>query len=161
MTNLPEGNWTIDPIHSSVSFKTRHGFANFRAGFNGVTGSLENGVLSGEVPVNGIILPIQAFTDHLLSADFFDAEQFPAISFKSTSLTDTEVTGDFTLKGVTKPVTGTVSVLGTGVMPTPNGEVTKLGIDITATISVSDFGGFQHGLGDPTTIEISLELDKA
>jgi polyisoprenoid-binding protein YceI len=162
-TTLPNGVYSIDTLHSSISFKTRHGVATFRAGFAGITGSLENGVLSGQVPVDGVILPSDLFKEHLVGPAWFDAANHPDISWRSTSITadgdQLKFEGELTLKGVTKAITGTGVVHGPGVVYGPNGERTTLGIDITTEISAPEFGVGEHGLGETTTIEISLELE--
>ncbi len=162
-TALPQGTYNIDPVHSSVSFKTRRGLATFRAGFTGVTGAYSDGELSGEVPTDGIVLPgPELFKEHLTAEDWFHLAQHPTISWKSSSITadgdQLTFQGELTLKGVTKQITGTGTLSGPGKVPGPNGEVEMLGIDITSEINASDYGVGPGGLGDPTTLEIALTL---
>ena len=104
-TKLPQGNYNIDPVHSSVSFKTRRGLATFRAGFTGVTGAYYDGELSGEVPTDGIVLPgPELFKEHLTAEDWFHLAEHPTISWRSSSITadgdQLTFNGELTLKGV-------------------------------------------------------------
>jgi polyisoprenoid-binding protein YceI len=161
-STLPTGPYKIDPVHSSVSFKTRRGLGTFRAGFAGIEGGVEGGVLRGQVPVDGLILPTELFKEVLGGPEWFDGETHPIISWemRSGSADGDKIrfVGDLTLKGTTKEITGIGEVYGPGKIPGPHGEVEMLGIDITADLNASDFGVGNGFLGDKTTIEISLTL---
>jgi polyisoprenoid-binding protein YceI len=110
------GTYTVDPVHSSVGFAVRYmGVSTFRSNFSDVEARLsdEGGQLQleGKAKVEsiGITAPEQ-FRGHVLSGDFFDAENHPEITFNSTrvELNDdatATVEGELTIKGITRPVT--------------------------------------------------------
>jgi polyisoprenoid-binding protein YceI len=110
--------WNIDPAHSAAEFKVRHMMISFVKGkFSGLSGVLtlnENDSTHSSVEVSIPAASVSTADDklnaHLKDADFFDVEQFPTFTFKSTSIRSTggrdyEVTGDMTIRGITKSVT--------------------------------------------------------
>jgi polyisoprenoid-binding protein YceI len=115
---IPTGTWTVDPIHSSASFAVKHlGISTFRAGFDEVDAALTDGVLTGSVKVASITIDQPDLKGHVLSGDFFDAENHPTVGFRSTAIEvaddgTAKVDGELTIKGTTQPVTGTGSVAG-------------------------------------------------
>lgn len=113
---LTNGTYNIDPDHTRVSFIIDHLVVSEVQGrFNEVKGSfnLNNDIskssINVTVPIASIDTGVKKRDDHLRSADFFDAKKFPNMTFKSKkftgSLDDFKVTGDLTIKGVTKEVT--------------------------------------------------------
>jgi polyisoprenoid-binding protein YceI len=101
---------------------------------------------------------------HLKSPDFFSAEEFPTISFKSTSVKASadnklEVTGDLTMHGQTKPITITMEHVGTADVPRMGH---RTGYDATITLKRSDFGmtKYLEMLGDDVTIRMGVEAAK-
>src|SRR5262245_41423150 len=102
--------WTIDPMHSSVTFAVRHLLiTTVRGAFDDVAGALlyEPGQLgaaslSVEVPAASISTRQPQRDEHLRSADFFDAASHPAITFRSTRLAPDSVVGDLTIRGTTR-----------------------------------------------------------
>src|SRR5215207_3096042 len=96
-TTLTPGTWTIDPTHSEVGFVARHLMVTkVRGSFTDVSGTVEAAsVHSGTADRDA----------HLRSADFFDVDTYPDLTFRSTSFDGGTLTGDLTIKGVTKPVT--------------------------------------------------------
>jgi polyisoprenoid-binding protein YceI len=111
------GVYELDPVHSTVQFAVRHVLVStFRGSFSDVTAQLtvdDDGVgLVGRVPVESIsIVEPAEFRDHVVrGADFFDAETFPAIEFRSTGVEldadgTAAVSGTLTIRGVSRPVT--------------------------------------------------------
>jgi polyisoprenoid-binding protein YceI len=110
--------WKIDPAHSGAEFKVRHMMiSNVKGRFSGLSGTLElaeNDYARSSVEVSIPTASVRTVDDkldaHLKAADFFDVENYPALTFKSTSIRSTggrdyEVTGDLTIRGVTKSVT--------------------------------------------------------
>lgn len=159
----------IDPVHSSVLFKIKHlGVADFYGRFNEISGTVNfdphdatKDSITAEVKVASVDTHEEKRNQHLKSPDFFNAVQFPTISFKSTKVQKKdaesfEVTGDFTLHGVTRPVTFLFKKgdVGKGMQ----GE-TRMGGEAQFSVKRSDYGMtfMQNGLGDEVGIILSLE----
>src|SRR5581483_6456901 len=84
---VPTGTWTLDAVHSSVGFAVRHsGVSLFRGTVEGFEAELVDGVLTGGASASAISVQDESLQGHLLSPDFFDAEQFPRVAFESTSI---------------------------------------------------------------------------
>jgi polyisoprenoid-binding protein YceI len=148
--SLSTGTYAIDPTHSRIGFVARHAMVTkVRGSFNDFDGS---GYFDTENPTNShLSLTIKAASidtrnadrdAHLRSNDFFDMETYPEISFASTAveLVDDEnyrVTGNLTIKGITKPVTIDFEYTGTAIDPYGN---QRIGLDGTTTINRKDWG---------------------
>ena len=143
------GTWTIDASHSEVGFSVRHlGISKTRGRFGGFTGTLH---VDAENPANSSVeVSIDAASidtkdagrdEHLRSADFFDAEQFPALTFRSTAVrgsgADWVVEGELTIRGVTRPVTLETELVGLQRDPWGNDRV---GFAATAEVNREEFG---------------------
>jgi polyisoprenoid-binding protein YceI len=147
---LPQtGVWSIDSAHSTVNFNVgHHAVATFRSSFTNITGSYDADQqrLSGEVQVSDITLTgLDRLKKHILTPDFFNAEEFPTFSFESTSIrADGDkllFEGNLTLRGVTKPITATGSVRGPQTVRHGDGHVSeRLGIDLKTTIDRREWG---------------------
>ncbi len=152
-TTLPStltGSYAIDPTHSRVGFVARHAVVSkVRGSFNEFAGT---GYFDAENPAaSRVELTIQAASidtrnpdrdAHLRSNDFFDVENHPEIRFVSTAVEQVDaehyrVTGDLTMRGVTKPVTVDVEVSGAAVDPYGNQRV---GFEGTTTVNRKDWG---------------------
>lgn len=141
--------WTIDAAHSHIGFSVRHMVVStVRGQFNAVRGTLEfddaNPAASwveAEADTASIDTHDANRDAHLRSADFFDAEQFPKLTFKSTKVEgnsgDFKVTGDLTMHGVTKPVTFDVEY--SGFVKDPYG-LNRAGFSAQAKINRKEFG---------------------
>lgn len=109
-TSVPAGTYGLDAIHSSIGFAVKYnGLAKYRSTFEKYDAALADGVLTGSADVSSIAVDEPNFKGHLLTADFFDAENAPTITFKSTDIAvaddgTAEVTGDLTIRGTTKSV---------------------------------------------------------
>ena len=151
MTTLTDlqGTYTIDPAHSRLGFVARHAmvtkvrgsFTEFEGAARTETG-LENAAIELTAQVASIDTRNADRDGHLRTNDFFDAERFPTIEFRSTDVTAADddtlrVTGDLTLKGVTKPVTIDFEYGGQAQDPYGN---ERIGFDGATTIDCSDFG---------------------
>jgi polyisoprenoid-binding protein YceI len=108
------GTYSADPIHSSFGFAVRYqGVSVFRGTLDGVTATLSGGRLEGAADVDSIsIRQPEQFRAHVLSPEFFDAENHPQVTFVSTELDLREdgsatVKGDLTIKGITNPIEAT------------------------------------------------------
>ncbi|MGW7196476.1 YceI family protein [Streptomyces chryseus] len=144
------GEYSIDPAHSSIGFTARHAMVtNVRGSFPDYAGTL---VLDGanpaastasiDVKIGSIDTGSADRDNHLRSADFFDAEQFPLMTFRSTSAealggTDYRITGDLTIKGVTRPLSIDLEFNGSATDPFGNERV---GFEGKADILRSDWG---------------------
>ena len=144
------GTYAIDPTHSRVGFVARHAMVTkVRGSFNEFEGT---GVFDAEDPSKSQLrLTIQAASidtrnadrdGHLRGNDFFDMEQYPTITFASTAVEQLDaesyrVTGDLTIKGVTKPVVVDFEYTGTAVDPFDN---VRIGLEGKTTINRKDWG---------------------
>lgn len=170
-TTLPTGTWNVDPSHSRVGFGVKHlGISNVRGEFHDFNGQFviaEDGTAtaSGTVKVASIDTNEGDRDGHLKSADFFDADTYPEITFQSTSITATdedtyEITGDLTMHGVTKPITLTAEIGGSDADMYGN---TRTGLEATAELSRSDYGmKFNAALGSGNMMvsdKVQLDLD--
>lgn len=142
--------WTIDTSHSAAEFAVRHMMVTTVKGtFESLTGSLSFDAanpaassVEAHIDVAGINTRFADRDNHLRSADFFDVENFPKMTFKSTSVQVTgdnvgKVTGELTIKDVTKTVTFDVEFFGE--VKSPFGD-TRVGFQGTTTINREDWG---------------------
>lgn len=147
-TPLFAATYKIDADHTSVSFKIRHLFSNVQGRFNQFEGSFEYDPEKPETwKVNATVQAASIDTNvaprdkHLRSADFFDVEKFPTLSFVSTEVTNVtqegaELHGLLNIHGVEKPVVFDLQILGVG--PDPWGNI-KAGFTATTQINRKDF----------------------
>ncbi len=162
-------SYTVDPMHSGVTFKISHlGLSWVHGRFDDLAGQFtvdpqnaSNCSFEFEAKTESVDTNNRKRDDHLRSPDFFNAKQFPAITFKSTSVrpgqNGYEVTGDLTLHGVTKPVTFLLS--GGKTAEFPKG-VHRTGYSAEFSINRTEFGigiKFAGALADVVHIEISFE----
>jgi polyisoprenoid-binding protein YceI len=168
-TPIPTGTWTVDPSHSKVGFAVKHmGIATVRGVFGEFSGALEIGeriTASGVVKAGSVDTNEGQRDEHLRSADFFNAEEHPDLTFTSTRIEpdgDDEfvITGDLTMNGVTREVQLKAEVEGVDVDPWGNERV---GLEITGQISRGDFGmTFNQALGSGNMLvsdKVKLALD--
>jgi polyisoprenoid-binding protein YceI len=164
--------YAIDPVHSTVQFSLRHMVSKFTGSFTKVSGAiavdranLENSTVEAVIDVASINTHDDKRNNHLKSPDFFDLAKYTSITFKSTSWKKTgentfDVTGNLTIKDVTKPVVLKVALLGFGPGMRPGSQLS--GWDVSATIKKSDFNlagptMLSAVLGDEVTVNISVE----
>jgi polyisoprenoid-binding protein YceI len=172
--------WNIDPIHSVAEFKVKHMMiSNVKGQFSGISGMLsrdEVDVTNSRVEVTidaASINTRDAQRDgHLKSADFFDVEKFPTLSFKSTRIQNAgegelKVSGDLTIHGVTRNVVFEVEgPTAPGKDPWGN---TRIGVSATTKINRKDFGltwnaALETGgilVGDDVTLTLDVQFVKA
>ncbi|WP_319457244.1 MULTISPECIES: YceI family protein [unclassified Mycobacterium] len=174
-TDLTTGTWAIDPVHSSIGFSVRHLVVskvrgNFR-NFSGAVVVAEDGTptVTAEIAVDSLDSGNEQRDAHLKAADFFDAEKYPTATFVSTAVVssgdDYVLAGDFTLKGITKPVE--LKLEFNGVNPgMGHGEVA--GFEASVVLNRKDFGididmPLETGgavVGDKVTITLDIEALK-
>ncbi len=141
--------WVLDPTHSELQFKVKHlmittvtgSLASFNASLTTESDDFENAQVSFDGDLNTIETGNKDRDNHLKSGDFFDAEQFPKITFASTGLTkdgdDYVLTGNLTIKDTTKPVKLNAEFGGIATDPWGN---TKAGFTLSGKINRTDFG---------------------
>ena len=169
--SLSAETYTIDPVHSSVGFSLRHLVSKFSSSFTKVSGTVnydaakpEASSVDATVEIASVSTANEKRDNHIKSPDFFDAAKFPSATFKSTSWKKTgddtfDVTGNLTIKDVTKEVTFKTTLVGSG----PGmGGATLTGWEATTTIKKSEFGlagpaVLGKVLGDDVAINIGVE----
>jgi polyisoprenoid-binding protein YceI len=164
--------YKIDPVHSSISFMISHvGISNIHGRFNDFSGSITidqahpaRSSFALSIPINSIDTNNVKRDEHLQAPDYFNAKQFPTMSFQSTKVKAVdggyEVAGDLALHGVTKPVSLTLKG-GDKVVEFPKGTK-RIGMVSTFSIKRSDFGvnAEPKALGDEVPIFIGIEAAK-
>ena len=145
-TQIPAGTWNVDPVHSTVEFQVRNmGIVTIKGFFEEFGGSFES---DGEdVHVRGVATAASINTrsekrdQHLRAADFFDVENHPEIRFESRNIERSEdaftVTGDLTIKGITREVAFRATI--EGFTPDPWGGE-RVGIEARGEVDRRDFG---------------------
>jgi len=172
--------WNIDPAHSAAEFKVKHMMiSNVKGKFTGLIGKLNlndadvsKSSVEASIPVATLNTGDEQRDGHLKSADFFDTEKFPTMTFVSTKVVSTgegegKVTGDLTVHGVTKQVTFDVEGPSQpGKDPWGN---TRIGLSATTKINRKDFGlawnaALETGgvlVGEDVTISLDVQFIKA
>jgi polyisoprenoid-binding protein YceI len=170
--------WRIDPNHSDLSFSIRHFVSRVRGTFGQWAGTIIVDTIN--VSRASVDVTIQAASidtqnenrdSDLRSADFFEVEKYPTVTFRSTKVegtrSDLTVTGDLTIRGVTKPVVLKARYLG---VTTPDQRgIRRIGFEATTTINRLEFGvtwnraveGGGVMLGDDVRIDIVIEATQA
>ena len=179
-TSNATSTWNIDPVHSVAEFKVKHMMiSNVKGQFTGIQGTLSHSEKSPtESRVDVTIDAASVNTRdpqrdaHLKSADFFDAEKFPTLTFKSTKVSrvgdgELSVAGDLTIHGITRPVVFDVEG------PTPPAKDpwgnSRMGVSATTKINRKDFGltwnaALETGgilVGEEVTITLDIQFIKA
>jgi polyisoprenoid-binding protein YceI len=171
--------WKIDPAHSVAEFKVRHMMVtNVRGQFSGITGSIT--LDEADIAKSNVEATIEAASlstrepqrdAHLKSEDFLHAEKFPTLTFQSTSIArkgeGLEVTGDLTIRGVTRAVVFDVDGPAAPAKD-PWGNI-RIGLSATTKINRKDYGLNWNSVleaggvlvGDEVTITLEVELLKA
>ena len=142
---LPAATWSVDNIHSTVSFALKYMVSTFRTEFDRYEATLDTTGdeprLYGSVDPASIVVKDPNFHAHLQSPDFFDTERHPAITFESTSFRvdgdELVVTGDLTIKGETRAIEGRGEL--TPVHEDLHGNE-RIGVQLEAAIYRSHFG---------------------
>jgi polyisoprenoid-binding protein YceI len=172
-------NWAIDTAHSEIHFKVKHMMVSTVTGaFNKFEGSLvterddfEGASISFSADVNSINTNNEARDGHLKSDDFFNAAEFPAITFQSSGFSKKSddqyvLTGHLTIRDVTREVTLAVTYNGTILDPYGN---TKAGFEIGGKVSRKEFGLKWNAVteaggvvvGDDIQLSLNVQLAKA
>ena len=176
---MTKTKWAIDADHSSVDFSIRHmmianvkgTFHNFSAVVEADVTDLSDATIDFNVELSSIDTRNKDRDAHLTSADFFDVEKYPEMTFRSTTIKNNgqgeyDVTGDLTIHGITKPETFSVTFEGQGKDPWGN---EKVGFSAQGTINRADFGltwnsALETGgvlVGDKVKVNLQIEASKA
>jgi len=169
------GTYQIDPGHTQVVFAYDHmGFSNNLGVISESTGTLTldpknvaAAKVAVDVPIANIRTGVAKLDEHLMKPDFFDSAKFPKATFVSTSVkpdgpTGAEITGNLTIKGVTKPVTLDAEFYGAGKAPAMMGGKENVGFVATGQVKRSDFG-MGYGVpmvGDAIELKIVAAFQK-
>ena len=155
--------WVLDPMHSEVQFKIKHlvistvtgSFKTFEGSVETESDSFEGATAEFSLDVASLDTNQEQRDGHLKSAEFFDAEKYPKISFKSTSFTGDTLTGDLTIKDITKPVTLDVDFGGTATDFYGN---LKAGFELTGTINRKEFGLVWDGITEAGSVVLGADV---
>lgn len=162
--------YKIDPTHTTVLAQWNHfGFSNPSASFGNVEGTLvydaadvARSSVEVTLPLSGLEGFSAKFNEHLRSADFFDAAKFPKATFKSTKVEAAgegklKVTGDLTVKDITRPVVLDVTL--NKAADHPMTKAPTIGFDATTTLSRSEFGvgNYAPAVSDEVSLRITTE----
>jgi len=165
------GNYVVDSGHTQIFFAYDHmGFSNNMGLISQPTGTLSldpknpaAAKVSITVPIQNLRTGIPKLDEHLMTPDFFDSAKFPTATFVSTGVKvdgkSADISGNLTIKGVTKPVVLDATFYGAGKGPPQMGGKENVGFNATALIKRSDFG---MGYGVPMVgDEIELKITAA
>ena len=167
------GTYSVEPVHTRVTFGVSHmGFSTYYGEFRDASGTLtldpkkpDASAIDIKVPAASVTVPNDKLDGELKSDQWLDAAKYPDIGFKSDKVVKTgpdtaKVTGDFTLHGVTKPLTLNVKFNAAGTNPLS--KAYTAGFDATGKIKRSDFGvkTYVPLIGDEVDIVISAAFEK-
>ena len=172
----PKGAYVLDPTHTSVNWSLSHsGLSFYTARFDGITGALDfdpaaptNSALDIRIDPKSVSTGDSVWDDTLATdGRYFDSDSYPEIRFTATSsVTNSantgQVTGDLTLRGITKPVTLDVTYNGAGKSFGNPGAT--LGFSAVGTLNRSEWGMnylTSFGIGDEVTLRIEAEFNEA
>jgi len=166
--------WTVDPAHSSANFTIRHmGVSNVHGSLGAIKGTVSynekditKSAVEATIDANTIATGVDARDKDLKSANYFDVEKYPTLTFKSTSITNSggklQLIGDLTLHGVTKSVT--LDLDGPAPPQTDPKGKTRSGFSAEGTLHRTDFNiGSKVPstiVGDDVKFSIDVEIDK-
>jgi polyisoprenoid-binding protein YceI len=170
--------WKLDPAHSAAEFKVKHMMiSNVKGAFSGLSGVLTEHTSDSTLSSVEASIPVATLSTgdpqrdaHLKSAEFFEAEKYPTLNFKSTKVVHRgdayEVTGDLTIHGVTKPVIFAVD--GPSAPAKDPWGSTRIGLSATTKINRKEFGlawnaALETGgflVGDEIAITLDVEFIK-
>jgi len=172
--------WKIDPAHSIADFKVKHMMiSHVKGNFSGISGTLTEHAVDSSLSSVEASIPVATVSSgdagrdqHLQGAEFFEAEKYPTLNFKSTKVVkkgegEYEVTGDLTMHGVTRPATFAVEGPSAPAKD-PWGNM-RIGISATTKINRKDFGlewnaALETGgvlVGDQVQISLEVQFIKA
>ncbi|AXY56968.1 polyisoprenoid-binding protein [Acinetobacter chinensis] len=167
-------DYTIDPTHTATVFNWNHfGFSTPSANFSDIQGTISvdnakpaNSSVNVTIPLASLNTNVKALDDHLKTPDFFDAAKYPNITFKSTKVQSLgnskyKITGNLTVKDVTKPVVLDAVLNKQGEHPMTKAQ--SIGFNATTSFDRSAFGvgAYVPNVGDKITVNITTEASVA
>ncbi|MBF0694946.1 MAG: YceI family protein [Flavobacterium sp.] len=169
-TMVAQTSWKADPMHSKLTFSATHLgiadvaglFKNFELTATGKNADFSDAVFELSADVASIDTEVDMRDEHLRSADFFEVEKYPKMTFKSTSIKKSgdnryKVTGNLTIRGMSKPVT--LDFWYRGTVENPQSKATTAGFQVTGTIKRSDFGVGPNFKPPMISDEIAIKAD--
>jgi polyisoprenoid-binding protein YceI len=144
METKSKQKWVIDPVHSEMGFKVKHmmistvsgQFESFQATVLTDTDDFKNAEIEVRIKTDSITTKEKDRDNHLKSDDFFNAEKYPEIVFRSKSFNGTKLVGDLTIRNITKEVS--LDVEFNGIVSDPYGR-TKAGFELTGQVSRKEY----------------------
>lgn len=176
---MTKSNWALDPVHSSVDFSVRHmmianvkgTFSSYEATIVADPADLSTAEIEFSVDLSSIDTKNSDRDNHLRSADFFDVENHPKMTFRSTSIEkksegEYDLTGELTIRGTTRTETFSVVFEGQGKDPWGN---EKVGFSAEGVINRTDYGlvwnaALETGgvlVGDKVKVSLEIQAAKA
>lgn len=160
MDNSAKTTWNIDTAHSEINFKVKHmmistvsgSFENFDGNVETDNQDFKNAHFAFTATIDSINTNNKDRDNHLKGDDFFGSEKFPQLTFKSKSFDGNQITGDLTIKDVTKEVTLDAEYNGTAV--DPYGQ-TKAGFEFEGNINRKDFGLSWNAVTEAGSVVVS------
>ena len=171
LSTVPSGEYGLDDHHAYISFTYSHiGFSTPHVGFRKFDASLtldsakpENSAIEVVIDTTSVDSRVEEFNGHLRGSNFFDTDNYPQATFRSTRIAANEdgtfdVTGDLTIKGITKSVTLDATLNKAAMHPMRN--IPTVGFSAETQILRSDFGMDRAvpAVGDEVTIYITVEM---
>lgn len=163
-----QDTYKVDPVHSEVTFKVRYLVGKTAGSFSRFGGTVvmdEKAIAKSSVQITveagSVSTNNEARDKHLRTADFFDVEKFPTFTFTSVAVKEVgkgklQVTGDFTMRGVTKRITVPVASLGATL--NPRNQKVMAAWQTAFTIQRKDFG-ISYGLTDAANVVVGNDVD--
>ncbi|MGC1632468.1 MAG: YceI family protein [Gelidibacter sp.] len=163
METTGKTQWKLDPAHSEIGFKVKHmmistitgNLNEFEASVETDNADFKNASFTFTANTDSVNTKNKDRDNHLKSADFFDAEKYPKISFKSKSYDGDTMIGDLTIKNVTKEIALDVSFNG---IVEDQYQQTRAGFEVTGTVSRKDYGLTWNALTEAGTIVVDDKI---
>ncbi len=170
LSSLPSGKYTVDPQHGYILFSYSHfGLSEPQVGFNSFDAAIDldpdsptSSTVSVTIDVASVDSRVEVFDGHLKSDDWFNVEAHPEITFTASAIEQTdggyEITGDVTIKGITKAITLDASVATVETHPIQ--RVPAIGVSASGSLKRSDFdlGAYAPAVSDDVTLTIEAEF---
>jgi polyisoprenoid-binding protein YceI len=165
-TEIPTGTFVADTVHSNIAFEVPYAVATFTGNVTDFEASLVDGRLKGTAKIESLQTKEENLQAHLLSPEFFDAERNPVVSFEGDLGRDGDkatISGEITIKGITKPATLTGTIVGPTV---DHFGATRVGLKLETTVDRTEFDikwnmplpNGEQALGNDVTLKADLTL---